>query len=165
VIDSNNLMELLNVLPNDQNLLSLRGRVRSHGAVTLFRRALASAGRSGRLLMPVSALEETERNARKKLTVYRQVLNSLQEMSIDMDRGPWQAFTVDSLSLEVFGAFVGLLEELAKQGATARSLPTFGDALVLAHGLAHGCPVASNEWIDKTDWDGVAQNWSFLAMQ
>lgn len=39
--------------------------------------------------------------------------------------------------------------------------PTLGDAQVLAHGMANGCPVASYEWLHKDDWRRTQINQAF----
>ncbi len=43
--------------------------------------------------------------------------------------------------------------------------PDFADALVLSHGLANRCPVASNEWFEKADWAAVGAIFGYLVLK
>jgi len=68
----------------------------------------------------------------------------IEAIAVDVDRPLWSVFRFDPLSQDVLNAFVHLHETLQARDVEPGHWPHFGDALVLAHGLAHGFPVASN---------------------
>jgi hypothetical protein len=156
VIDTNNLLDLLSTLGvdgicADLSRLSdrLPARIRRR-----YRNMFGSFGGSGHLIVPVVVLEETERKAREILK-YAAVKALLGDVAEDSEHSLRWILTFEPLSQEVLNAFLHLHEELVKNHVSKGAWPDFGDALVLAHGILHGCPVASNEWDDKHDWDAV----------
>jgi len=168
VLDTNNLLELLNVLPPDGNLVSIprfSGRLCSK-AVHRFRKILQdNYGLPGRFIVPVSALEETERVAQREGQQYANALKVLDVIKFEPDRALWQIFRFESLIQEVLECFIQLYEGIAVRSTNVQNWPGFADMLVLAHGLYNGCPVASNEWFEKHDWDIVAQVFPHLVLE
>jgi len=173
VMDTNNLLDLLDQLPSDGtpidgNQLHLPARL-SDNAKRRFRRIINNRGVSGKFIVPVSVLEETERVAYRQWGNYRyqhqQVQSVLQSMSMDSDRPLWQVFDFEPLTQEIFDHLLLLYEEVTAQSTDTPQWPDFGDALVLAHGLYHGCPVASNEWFEKHDWDIVKAAFPHLVLE
>ena len=162
VVDTNSLLELLRQVRIDD------GRARLHEMPRLpewvirkFKRSLETNGRSGKLIIPISVLEETERVAWRKADTYSRVTEVLRDIAIAPDRMPWGALFFENLSLEVFASFLAMHRQLSEEPKVA--WPSFGDALVLAHGLYNGCPVASTEWHEKDDWRDVRRLFPFLA--
>jgi hypothetical protein len=161
VLDTNIFIELLNALPeSDQwtGTLRLPDRVRAvEGCERRLRAILNSNGLEGKLIVPVSVLEEAERVASydSHQHSYRQARQTLRDMSLRPDRIPWIAFSFERLSIDLLGAFLHLHEELYARQLPREQWPDFGDALVLAHGLLNGCPVLSMEWVEKKDWATV----------
>lgn len=168
VLDTNNLLELLNVLPSDGQLVSIpRFPPRlCDKAVHRFKRILqARNGLQGRFIVPVSVLEETERVARREGQKYANALNVLDAIKFEPERALWQIFRFESLTQEVFECFIQLYECITVEATDVQNWPGFADMLVLAHGLYNGCPVASNEWFEKHDWDIVAQVFPHLVLK
>jgi len=173
VMDTNNLLELLDQLPEDGapidgNQLHLPSRL-SDNAKRRFKRIINNRGVSGKFIVPVSVLEEVDRVAFREWGNYRsqhlQAQAVLRSMSLDPDRPMWQVFSFESLTQEIFDYLLLLYEKIADQSTDIPHWPDFGDALVLAHGLYHGCPVASNEWYEKDDWDAVKSVFPHLVLE
>lgn len=167
VLDTNNLIDLLNALPLDgqwTGKLRLPDRL-SERASRWFRTILSRAGLAGKLIVPISALEEAERviNYRRNRTKYKQARLVLNEIGYNPVWPLRNAFYFQPLSHEMLSAFVALHEQLVAHKAT--QWPDFGDALVLAHGLANRCPVASNEWFEKADWAAVEAIFDYLVLK
>lgn len=160
VLDTNNAVEVLQSLTLDEAVLQLPSSF--HPLVT--RRisdSIRSGGRSGRLILPVTALEETERVVRKHPEQYANVRAQLLERARHGKRGPWQAIDLEGLSMVRFEVLLTLIEDL--KHLTPASWPTFTDSMILAHGLYHGCPVASQEWlVEKQAWQAVASQYPWL---
>jgi len=162
VLDTNNLLELL------QGLVIKDGRIRlspqpwlSERVVRQFKRSLETNGTAGSLIIPISVLEETERVARKKAHAYSRVTELLNEIAMAPERMPWGAVVFENLTIDVFSSFLRMHEVLFLESAA--TWPSLGDALVLAHGLTHGCPVASTEWNNqKEEWRDIGKLFPFL---
>lgn len=164
VLDTNNLVELLNVLP-DENLAAISPRLAPR-AIRMFKESLRTGGRSGRLIVPLWVIVETDTLLRKsgKSEEYANAIRMLEDWAYQSESGLWTAFTIEPFSTEVLNHLLGLLEELLAAGVACAQWPKFGDALVLAQGLYAGAPIASTEWHEKTDWDVVASLHAFLRL-
>jgi hypothetical protein len=105
--------------------------------------------------VPVSVLIETEgviardMDSRQK---YQRADKVLRHMAALPHQSRSVAFSFEAMDPDTFTAFLCLLERLVQDGVPGDWWPTLGDALVLAHGIANGCPVASYEWINKDEW-------------
>jgi hypothetical protein len=169
VLDTNNLIELLNKLPlNGQWTGSLRLPSRlSDKAARWFRRILSQQGFAGKLIVPISALEEAERviNYRQNRLKYKLARLVLKEIESSPVWPLRTAFHFEPFSHNTLSAFVALYEQLVKHKIPTNGWPDFGDALVLAHGIANGCPVASNEWLEKEDWAAVGAIFDYLILR
>jgi hypothetical protein len=88
-------------------------------------------------------------------------------MSLDLDRPLWNIFDFEPITQEVFDHFIHLYECLTVQAADQQSWGDFGDMLVLAFGLYHGCKIASNEWFEgKPDvWDVARDVFPYLVLE
>jgi len=170
VLDSNVAIELFNQLTPSGELpeLPMRGDRALAGAVRdRVHQALDTRGLSGRIIVPLTTLEESHNIGSHKADVYPRLLSQLAGMD-DPARDSWlEAFTFEDVSFEVFEALWCLLSELRTHasrspGGVALGLPSFTDCMVLAHGLAHRCWVASAEWTDKNDWDPVKSLYPWL---
>ena len=169
VLDTNNLIDLLNTLPDDgqwTGSLRLPDRL-SERAVRWFRRILSQQGASGKLIVPISALEEAERviNYRQNHQKYLQARLVLKEIESSPVWPLRTAFHFEPFSHNTLSAFVTLYEQLVKHKIPRDGWPDFGDALVLAHGIANGCPVASSEWLEKNDWAAVGAIFDYLVLR
>ncbi len=171
VLDTNNLLELLNQLPSDgnsiePNQLNLPSRL-SDRAVRLFKDIVESWGMAGKLIVPLIALEEADHVAHSsnKEAKYRQAQAVLRSLSVEPDRSLWNIFDFEPLTQDIFHYLVLLFERIEVQYVNKQRWPDFGDALVLAHGLYHGCPVASNEWFEKQDWALVKAIFPHLVLE
>jgi hypothetical protein len=158
VIDTNNLLKILNEIPDDLNILrnpslsgilpdKIRQRVRN-----LFERPY---GLRGRLIIPEVVLEESERVSRTKPSEYSGAFRTLHAIALNPESPLWQAFRFESLSQTVFECFLQLLEGLVPHSTADTPWPGYADLLILSHGLANGCPIASNEWVGGGDWNVV----------
>ena len=77
----------------------------------------------------------------------------------------WNIFDFEPLTQEIFDYLVLLFEHIEVQCTEHQQWPSFGDALVLAHGLFHGCKIASNEWSEKQEWDIVKTVFPHLVLE
>jgi hypothetical protein len=151
VVDTNVLVDILDAQPTDAPLgVSLhlsrleppvRGRISP----------MLSDG-SGKLIVPASVLIETEGVLVAKAARYRQAAAVLDDIAFRPHHPHYAALVFESSTDESFAAFLHLIERLVRDDVHRDSWPRLGDALVLAHGLLHGCAVASNEWIHKDEW-------------
>ena len=118
---------------------------------------LLSIGASGGLIIPANVVEEAERIARKKPNEYAQASKVLRAILTEPDSPLWSAFRMVPLSMDILGAFIQFEQLLSDTTPDVTLWPDFSDAVVLAHGLYYGCPVASAEWEDedKPDWRNV----------
>lgn len=155
VLDTNNALDLL-------CCLSVTGMTRSNpsylerirrSTLDWFQEIVSSRGCAGKLILPISVIEESSRIAAKG-AAYDHAQKVLQDLWINPEQ--WEhILQPDPLTPEIFAMFVQLLESLSQEGIPRNQWPHFADALVLAHGLKHGCPVASSEWHEKKDWASV----------
>lgn len=170
VLDSNVAIEILNQLTPDGQLpdLPMRGdRILAAAVRQRLQRALETCGLSGRIIVPLTVMEESQHNGTLKASKYPHLLEQLEWMNAKR-RDSWlDAFTFEDLSFDVFETLWCLLNDLC--GRLSRSptgqaigLPTFTDCMVLTHGLVNSCWVASAEWTDKTDWDPVKELYPWL---
>lgn len=171
VMDTNNLLELLNQLPEDGlavqvNKMHFPGRL-SMNAVRLFKRIINSYGVAGKFIVPLSALEEADRvaNYDKNREKYKRAREVIQAMSINIDLPLWNIFFYQPLTQEIFECFQQLYEGLYSPSALKQSVPGLGDTLVLAHGIYNQCFVASTEWFEKSDWATVAWVFPYLVLK
>lgn len=155
VVDTNVLVELLNVLPiRDQS----GTRVDLSRLDRPFRTSLlpALSHGIGKLIVPVPVLIEAEGVIAKYMLQgkkkYERADKVLRHMAVVPYQSRSAAFSFEAMDQTTFAAFLCLLERLTQDGIPGAWWPTLGDALVLAHGMANGCPVASYEWMNKDDW-------------
>jgi len=169
VLDTNVLVDLLDKLPENGPDLNDRDfdvpDYLSTSVKRRFRRILSSNGIAGKFIVPLSALEEADRvidrEASARYVNARKVLNS---MRIIWER--WQAFAFEPLTQDVFDYFILLYEELKSDLVRRQRWADFGDMLILAHGLYHGCQVASKEWGGQGDvWAVVKNHFDFLVLE
>ncbi len=157
VVDTNNLLELLNQLPEDGRSIATDDlhlpRQLSSTAIRKFKQILDSQGLSGKFIIPLSVLEETERVAKREHPRYAQALKVLGAISLSPERPLWTTFSFDPLTQDIFDCLIHLYARLHVKGIKEQIIPGFGDALVLAHAIYHRCPVASNEWYDHAEDD------------
>ena len=168
VLDANNLLELLNQLPPDGFTsaahINFPARL-SEQVRREFRVIIDSHGAAGKFIVPISALEETERVAHRNIK-YQNATNVLNSISIEIDNLIWNMFSFEPMSQEIFEYFVFIYEKLELANVDFNTFDDFGDLLVLAHGLYHGCKIASNEWFEGEPdiWDLVKGFFPFLAV-
>jgi len=115
------------------------------------------------MIVPANVLEEAERVASRS-EQYRQAREVLLGIAIDPDRPAWRAFVFRPLTQRVLSAFICLIDRLLEEFRNAERFPHFGDALVLAHGIAEECPVASSEWNEGEDWSSVSQVFQWMVI-
>jgi len=171
VMDTNNLLELLNQLPEDGmgskvNEMHFPNRL-CQNAIRLFKRIIYSYGATGKFIVPISALEEADRvaNYDKNREKYERARKVIHAMSINVDLPLWNIFDFQSLTQEIFDCFQELYEALYSPNALEQSDPGLGDTLVIAHGIYNQCPIASTEWFEKPDWAAVAQVFPYLVLK
>lgn len=176
VLDSNVAIELLAALAPDGSFaaLPILGDRRVAEACTArLRQSIDSCGKQGRILLPLTVLEESHHHGQHQSGRYPRLLANLQDIHNQQQRSHsephWtDAFDFEEPSFDVLAALFGLLTELcpslSRDPETGRllGLPTFTDCMVVAHGLVHGCWVASAEWTAKTDWHGVSALYRWL---
>ena len=151
VIDTNVLVELLNVLPvRDQS----GTRLDLSALDEPFRTRLAPAlsGGFGKLIVPVSVLIETEGVIATKGQKYQRADKVLRHLAALPHRARSAAFSFEPMDVDTFAAFLHLIELLIETRVPRERWPALGDALVLAHGIYNRCPVASYEWLNKDHW-------------
>jgi len=157
VLDTNHLLDLLPNLPLEGCLnepLRLPPRL-PEAAIRRYRSIFATYGATGKLIIPLCVAEETGRKALNEPEIHGVAGKVLYAIAEDPSRPLWNVFQFDPLSQKTLDAFLYLLENLIAQEVDGGKWPSFGDALVLSHGLVHGCHVASNEWHEKDDWKAV----------
>ena len=171
VLDTNNLIEILNQLPEDGlaaqiNNMHFPGRL-SKNAIRLFKKIINSYGVDGKFIVPINALEEAERvaNYEDNIKKYERARKVIYAMSINVDLQLWNIFFFQPLTQEIFDCFQELYERLYSPNVLKQSTPGLGDTLVIAHGIYNQCPVASNEWFEKPDWAAVAQVFPYLVLR
>jgi len=173
VIDSNNLLELLNALPTegmgvDARVLRFPHRL-SPQAIRRFKNIIQSYGTVGHFIVPICVLEEVDWVANKpeNQTRYNQARKVLHSMGVDLDKPLWNIFDFEPITQEIFDHFIHLYESLSTYTASRPSRGDFGDMLVLAFGLYHGCKIASNEWFEgKPDvWNVVRGIFPYMVLE
>lgn len=168
VMDTNNLLDMLNKLPegNKNKKKPNFSKRLSRKAIRRFNEIIKSEGLAGTFIVPISALEEAERVSRKKAPKYNQARKVIQAIKIQPE-GPFRnILSFEPLTMKVFDCLYHLYEKLESVYADNRnSVPSLGDTLVIAHGIYNRCPVASNEWFEKSDWDVVAHEFPFLVLK
>jgi hypothetical protein len=173
VLDTNNLVELLEQLPADGFLAALDGihfpdRL-SEQACRDFRSIIATYGAARHFIVPMSVLEETQWVVNKpenkfKYSNARQVLNSI---LLDPECPLWWIFIFEATTQEIFDYFLLIYESLEQNEVVFDDFDDFGDLLVLAHALYHRAKIASNEWFEGQPdvWDLVSGLFPFLVME
>ena len=173
VVDSNNLLELLNTLPIegmgvDAKELHFPNRL-SPQAVRRFKAIIQSYGAAGHFIVPICVLEEVDwvANKSENQVKYSQARSVLYSMGIDFDKPLWNIFYFEPITQEILDHFMYLYERLSAQATVQRSWGDFGDMLVLSFGLYHGCKIASNEWFEgKPDvWDVVRGIFPYMVLE
>lgn len=174
VMDTNNLIELLNILPLDSFLsvadVSFPPSARiAEYTQRKFRAIIRAHGAAGKFIIPLSVLEETERVVKHSHPVwkYQNARNVLDAILNDRDNLLWNIFSFESMNQEIFEYFLYLYEQLELANVDFDTFDDFGDLLVLAHGIYHGCKIASNEWVDGDPdiWDIVKVIFPFLVLE
>jgi hypothetical protein len=175
VIDSNNLLELLNQLPLEGMGIDIRvirfpRRCRlTSNAVRHFKSIIESYGVAGHIIVPICVLEEVVWVSNKSANrgKYRRAREVLHAMSINLDLPLWNIFDFEPISQEIFDHFAYLYERLSTSAASRPRQGDFGDMLVMAFGLYHGCKIASNEWFEgKPDvWHAVRQIFPYMVLE
>jgi len=176
VLDANNLVELLNQLPSDGYTaiggLTFPTRL-SEEVRRMFRQIIDTRGVAGKFIVPISALEEAEwvihrpQNEEK----YRNARQVLRSIALSGDHLLWNFFSFEGLNQDIFEYFLYLYERLEIAKVSFDDFDDFGDFLVLAHGLYHGCRIASNEWFEydpqaATDvWVRIKEIFPFLVVE
>jgi len=125
-------------------------------------------GAAGKLIVPLSVLVEAEGVVRAKPTQHWRARAALDDLSLNDERPVWNAFEFQRPGLEVLVAFLEMEELFLSAGLIEPDWPFLGDTLVLAHGIANGCPIASFEWADKPEeWTrtGIASRYPFLPLR
>jgi len=171
VIDTNNFIELINQLPReglgvDLGTVHLPNRL-SEKARSIFRDAIGSFGVSHRLIVPLVVMEEAERvvNYAKNTEEYRTARSVIQAMAISPDFPLWNIFSFEPLNQEILFCLMMLYEGLFSPNSQNQNSFGFADAIILSHGIYNHCPVASNEWFEKTEWQAVEQVFPFLVLK
>ena len=124
-------------------------------------------GAAGKLIVPLSVLVETEGVIRARPTQYQRARAALDDLSINGERSVWNAFELQRPGLDVLAALLEMEETFMHARLIDADWPTLGDTLVFAHGIANACPIASFEWVHKTEWDrtGIASSYPFLPLR
>lgn len=173
ILDTNNLIELLQQLPADGFLtgvdaLHFPDRL-SEQVRRDFRSIIATYGAARHFIIPMSVLEESQwvinKPANKiKYGNAREVLSSI---LLDPERPLWQIFRFEATTQEIFEYFLLIYETLEQHRISFDDFDDFGDLLVLAHALYHGAQIASNEWFEGPSdvWDRVRECFPFLVME
>jgi hypothetical protein len=173
VIDTNNLIELLNQLPVDGLTVDARtlhfpSRL-SENAVRRFRFLITNRGVAGKIIVPISVLEETEGviNKPENVSRYDRARDVLRTMSINPELPLSNIFFYERLTQDILDYFLALYEFLTVQAVNDQEWDDFGDMLVLAHGLYNGCRIASNEWFEgRPDvWDVAKLHFRHLVLE
>ncbi len=172
VLDTNNLIELVNQLPSDGFTSDIKFNFPDRLSENVQRRFLeiiSTRGAAGKFIIPISALEEAHWviNKPSNLEKYKNVQKVFKAILIDPENPLWNIFSIESISQEVFDRFLMLYEKLETIGVDFSDFDDFGDLLVLAHGLHNGCKIATNEWFEgETDvWDIVGPIYPFLVIE
>lgn len=175
VLDTNNLLELLNVLPtngmgvNAQTLRFPSTSRLSPRAIRLFRDIVQSYGAFGHFIVPICVLEEVDWVANKleNRVRYQQARTVLESMRMNLDMPLWNVFYFEPISQEILDHFIYLYERLTVGAGYPQKWGDFGDMLVLAFGLYHGSKIASNEWFEGDDdvWDVVRTIFPYLVLE
>ena len=171
VIDTNNFIDLLSQLPENGlgvNVDEMHFPHRlSEKAVRNFKTILKSYGSSNKLIVPLIVLEEAERvaNYDRNLQKYERVRSVIQAMALHPELPLWNAFFFEPLSQDILECFIQLYEGLYSFHTEKQHLLGLGDAIILAHGIYNRCPIASNEWFEKHDWQAVAEIFPYLELK
>lgn len=131
-------------------------------AIQYYERMLSLRGLTGSLVIPACVVEQAGRKAIEDVHSHGQSGAILRAIAMNPDHPVWSVFRFDPLTQDVLNAFLNIHESIFEAGFAFESLPHFSDALILAHGLACGHPVASNEWHEKDEWNGVGSLFPFL---
>jgi hypothetical protein len=168
VLDTNNLVDLLNELPEDGILTTAEIKLPdtlSENTRRKFMRIIKSYGSAGKFIVPSSALEEAHRiiNYTSNLEKYNNVQKVLKAMLIN-DKPLWNIFDFKAIDQDVFDYFLLLYEKMESIGVDFSGFDDFADLIILAHGLHNGCKIASDEWIHVKPgaWKIIAPIYPFL---
>ena len=171
VLDTNNFLELLNQLPANgfTSVADIRLPTRlSEDAREKIQKIVDSYGAIGKFIIPLSVLEEAEwvANRRDNFEKYENVRKVLHSIRMQKENPLWNIFSFEAINQEIFEYFLFLYERLEAAKVNFDDFDDFGDLLVLAHGLYHGCKIASNEWFEgKPDvWDLAKGFFPFLVV-
>lgn len=149
VLDTNVLVELLNELPVPEQPGTPLSKLAEPIRVRLLP---ALSGGFGKLIVPITVLIETEGVIAANVGDYQRADKELRRMAAQPHHSRYAAFAFESMNIETFVAFLHLIERLVEANVPRDWWPPLGDALVLAHGISNGCPVASYEWLHKDEW-------------
>jgi len=124
-------------------------------------------GTAGKLIVPLSVLVEAEGVVRAKPTQHGRARVALDDLAFNGERGVWNAFEFQRPDLDLLVAFLDMGESFMSTGLLEGDWPFLGDMLVLAHGIANACPIASFEWVDKPEWTrtGIVSRYPFLLLR
>jgi hypothetical protein len=124
-------------------------------------------GAAGKLIVPLSVLVEAEGVVRAKPTQHGRARVALDDLAFNGERGVWNAFEFQRPDLDLLVAFLDMGESFMSTGLLEADWPFLGDMLVLAHGIANACPIASFEWVDKSEWTrtGIVSRYPFLLLR
>ena len=174
VIDTNNLLELLNVLPTDgvginARELYFRSSSRLSSPVKrVFKNIIQSYGAAGHIIVPICVLEEADwvANESDNWIKYAPARAVLKSMSMNLEASLWNIFDFEPINQEILDHFIYLYESLYVKAVVRQKWQDFGDMLVITFGLYHGCKIASNEWSEgKNDvWDVVKTIFPYLVL-
>jgi hypothetical protein len=171
VIDTNILIDLLNELPEDGNLSTAEIQLPdtiSEAVRKKISHSIKTYGSAGKIIIPDCVLEEAYRvsNYNSNKEKYKTVSRVLKAMLIN-EKPLWNVFQIEVMNQELFDYFVFLYEEMESTGVDLATFDDFADLIVLAHGLYHGCKIASDEWIHvkKGPWQVTAPMYSFLVIK
>lgn len=171
VLDTNNLIDLLNELPEDGILTTAEIKLPDtliETARRKFIQIIKSYGAAGKFIVPIGTLEEAHRviNYPSNREKYKNVLKVLKAMLIK-DEPLWDIFEIEAINQKIFDHFLLLYEKMESIGVDFSSFDDFADLIVLAHGLYNGCKIASDEWIHVKPgvWKIIAPHYQFLVLK
>ena len=172
LLDANNFLELANRLSVDEVNVTLPYLPPNTGLPQYIQQRfdkIFKSGGGGKFIVPLSVLEETQHVATQNAK-YSHVIEVLRNMALSPDK--WSPyFRFDPLNQEIFDYYMYLYGIMYQYDPDIRQWPGFGDMLILAHGLYHGCQIASNQWFwkkrkeDHPEWYLVGQIFPYLVLQ
>lgn len=124
-------------------------------------------GAAGKLIVPLSVLVEAEGVVRAKPAQHERAGAALDDLHFNDEHPIWNAFEFQRPDLDLLVAFLEMGESFMSAGLLEADWPFLGDMLVLAHGIANACPIASFEWVHKPEWarTGIVSRYPFLPLR